>query len=261
MNTTTNSRSATHYGTCQICESVQKADRFTNLLAAHGYTLAYGWQAGTCKGSGQLPLEVSKTYAEAVLEACKQQIAEFVATPCPERTVANRWDKCPAQLAWQRDQSAQAGRKQYVKWTTERLSNWAPRAQATVAAVEAVESAAKATRTGIRALSGAVQLAKRELVKFGEHFSNVVDHAINGALYADRRAFWDACAAAGDKTSVWTRHSEIVEISHFATNRVAKLAKLARQTANAELIAGAEKLEQLSAAYEAAKAAYEAAKA
>lgn len=253
---------ATHYGTCQICESTQKSCANTNRLAAHGYTLAYGWQAGTCKGSGQLPLEVSKVYAEACVVSCKAAVAAFVATSCPERTEGiSRWDKCPKIAAWKADQAAHAGRKQYIVWTEKRLANWAPSAQKTVEQVEEVERSAKATRTSIRALSGAVQLTKRALVKFGEHFSDVVDEAINGGLYADRRAFWDACAAKGDRTSVWTRYNEIVNISHFATNRVAKLAGLARSTGNAEVIEGAAKLEELGAAYEAAKAAHEAAKA
>jgi hypothetical protein len=252
---------ATHYGTCQVCESTQKSDARTNRLAAHGYTLAYGWQAGTCEGSGQLPLEVSKGYAEACVESCKAAVAAFVATPCPERTEGiSRWDKCPKIAAWKQDQAAHAGRKQYITWTTARLANWAPREQKTVEAVEAVERSAKAARTGIRALSGAVALAKRDLVKFGERFEDVVDEAVNGELYADRRAFWDACAAKGDRTSVWSRHAEIVNVPSFATNRVAKLASLARSTGNTEVIEGAVKLEALSAAYEAAKAAYEAAK-
>lgn len=252
---------ATHYGTCQVCESVQKADAHTNRLAAHGYTLAYGWKAGTCDGSGQLPLEVSKAYAEATLAWAKEQVAKFVATPCPERTVASRWDKCPAIAKWKLEQQAYAGQKQFISWTTQRLANWAPRAQATVDEVESAETAAKTKRTGIRALSGAVALAKRELVKFGEYFESVVDQTINGALYADRRAFWDACAAKGDRTSVWTRHNELVHVPSFACNRVAKLVSLARGAGNAEVIEGAAKLEELGAAYEAAKAAYEAVKA
>lgn len=252
---------ATNYGTCQICESTQKTDARTNRVAKHGYTLAWGWQSGACLGSGHLPLEVSKAYAEAQLENCKAAVAAFKPTECPERTVASRWEACPAVTAWKVEQRAQAGRKQYITWTTARLANWAPKAQAAVDEVESVKSAAKATRAGIRALSGAVALAKRDLVNFGEKFSDAADQAINGALYAERNAFWTACAANNDCASVWPKSHLLVSIPYFATNRVAKLVELAQASNNADLIEGAAKLGSLSAAYEAARAAYEAAKA
>jgi hypothetical protein len=256
----TNNNKATHYGTCQYCGSLQKADRHTNRLANHGYTLAYGWQAGTCEGSNRLPFEVSKDYAEAVLQKCLLAIAAFVETPRPERTVAS-WHECPAIIEWQLAQQAQSSRKQYAAWATARLANWAPRAQQEVRELEAVEAAAKATRTGIRALSGAEKLAKRDLSRFGDTFCGILDDALNRHLYADRNAYYAAATARGDLTSTWPRWKEIVEVSLFATNRVAKLLKLARETGDAEVLAGADRLEKLAATYEAAKAAHQAAKA
>lgn len=246
---------ATHYGTCQICESVQKADSRTNRLAAHGYTLAYGWQAGTCTGSGQLPLEVSKAFAEAAVESCKAAVAAFISIPCPPRTEGiSRWDKCHVISRWQADQQAHTGRQRFIAWTTQRLENWAPRSQQTIEEVEVAQASAKSSRAGIRALSGAVALAKRALVKFGERFESELDQAVNGALYAERRACWDA------GVGVWPNAHKLVSIT-FQTNRVAKFVSLAKQTGNADLIEGAAKLETLGAEYETAKAAYEAAKA
>lgn len=260
MNTKTNNQ-ATHYGTCQVCGSVQKADRHTNRLAAHGYTLAYGWQSGSCSGSHQLPYEVSKDYLEATLKSCREQIAAYVEAPRPERTVTNRWDECPAIATWKNRRRQQAARIAYVPWAEQRIANWAPRAQKEVREVEAVEAAAKATRTGIRALSGAEKLAKRDLSRFGDTFCGILDDALNRHLYADRNAYYAAATARGDLTSTWPRWKEIVEVSLFATNRVAKLLKLARETGDAEVLAGADRLEKLAATYEAAKAAHQAAKA
>ena len=50
----------THRGTCQICGSVQAVNNKTGLLANHGYTTQWGFFSGTCKGSYNLPFEVSK---------------------------------------------------------------------------------------------------------------------------------------------------------------------------------------------------------
>jgi hypothetical protein len=248
---------ATHYGTCQICECIQKADAKSNRLAAHGYTLAYGWQAGTCDGSGELPLEVTKDFAMAVLAACKVAVANFVATNCPQRTVASRWEKDPAINAWHSAQQAQSGRKQYIAWTEQRLAKWAPRTQATVQEIETAETSAKATRTGIRALSGAEKLAKHDLVKFGEKFKGALETALNGELYAERTAFY----ANNNNTGNFPRWNEIIDIPWFATNRVSSYVKLAAKSGDAEVIAGAAKLQELSGIYEAAKAAHKAAKA
>ncbi len=259
----TNNNRATHYGTCQLCGSLQKADKTTNRVANHGYTLAHGWQAGTCTGSGKLPFEVCKAYAEEVLALCKKQVAEFVETPRPESTAKSRWEKCPKITAWQLARSQQAGRKNYIFWAEPRLANWAPSAQKTVREVEAVEASAKVTRTGIRALSGAVKLAKRDLSKFGEQFRTALNETINCPLYIERRAFWDAAIADDSQETlpVWPRESEIVDIPYFTSNSVAKLARIARNSGNAELIVGAEKLEKLSEVYEGARKAYAAAKA
>lgn len=258
-NSTKNNR-ATHYGTCQLCGSLQKANKKSNRLADHGYTLAYGFQAGACRGSGRLPFEVCKAYAEEVLASFKRQVAEFVETPRPEST-SGRLDKCPKIAAWLFARNEQASRKNYIFWAEPRLANWAPCAQKAVAEVEAVEASAKATRTGIRALSRVVQLAKRNLSKFGEQFTGIVDWAVNGALYVERRAFWDAAIAANDYGAVWPRESEVVHVPYFTAKSVAKLARIARNTGKAELIDGAEKLEKLSEAYEEARKAYAAAKA
>jgi hypothetical protein len=266
---------ATHYGTCQICNSLQKAPG--GFLAKHGYDVQYGFFNGICRGSHELPYEVSNELLVAVLANIKVSIASYVEEPAPKRTTPGKFTsgygraKAERSAQWVADERAEAAWKakgeqywaniRFVPFAEARIAAWAPAALIPVEAVEAREQAAKGARKGIQELSKVVDLAKRALVKFGEHFESVVDEAINGGLYADRRVFWDACAAKGDRTSVWTRHDEIVRVPTFACNRVAKLAALARSTGNAEVIEGAAKLEELGAAYEAAKAAHEAAKA
>lgn len=49
----------THKGTCQICGSIQAVNNGTGLIAKHGYTKRWGFFSGTCRGSENLPLQVS----------------------------------------------------------------------------------------------------------------------------------------------------------------------------------------------------------
>lgn len=50
-------KQATHWGTCQACGRRHKLP--DGRIARHGYTIANGWQEGTCMGSDHPPLEVS----------------------------------------------------------------------------------------------------------------------------------------------------------------------------------------------------------
>lgn len=59
---------ATHNGTCQVCGRVQ-AVRPNGLVAKHGYRVAdFGYFMGTCTGSDEMPLEVSKEIATDTIE-------------------------------------------------------------------------------------------------------------------------------------------------------------------------------------------------
>ena len=276
MNTTTSSsRSATHYGTCQLCGSLQKAPG--GRLAKHGYDVAYGFFNGVCRGSHELPYEVSCDLLVAILAGIKVSIANYVEAPKPTRTTPGRnqqgYSRAKAERSaqWVADERAaaqwQAGiekhsaNKRFVPFAEARITAWAPADLIPVAVVEAKEQAVKGARKGIQALSKAKDAAKRALVKFGEHFECVVDHALNGSLYAARRAFWDACRAKNDYTSVFPENNKIVEVPRFACNRVEKLVALARQTGIAEMLAGAAELEKLADTYESAKSDHEDAKA
>lgn len=84
-------RQATHYGTCQVCGSVQKVDRINGKLASHGYHKTWGTHMSECRGSRQLPYEISNTYLldfgillEDRLSAIKDSLAindTHIATP------------------------------------------------------------------------------------------------------------------------------------------------------------------------------------
>jgi hypothetical protein len=265
---------ATHYGTCQLCNSLQKAPG--GYLAKHGYDVQYGFFNGICRGSHELPYEVSNELLVAILASIKVSIANYVEVPKPERTTPGRNQqgysraKVERSAQWVADERAEAGwaaareqhsaNQRFVPFAEARIAAWAPAALIPVETVEAREQAAKGARKGIQALSKAADAAKRELVKFGQHFESVLDEAVNGALHIERRAYWDACFARGERMAVWPHVNKLVSVT-FAVNRVAKFVSLARGTGKPEIIERAAKLEELAAAYEAAKAAHEAAKA
>lgn len=62
---------ATHWGTCQICARVQKAPN--GYMAYHGYKVTYGFFTGTCRGSKELPYEVSRDVISEVIRDLYQQ--------------------------------------------------------------------------------------------------------------------------------------------------------------------------------------------
>jgi hypothetical protein len=219
---------------------------------------------------------VSNELLVAVLAHIKVSIANYVEAPKPDRTTPGRNEqgysraKAERSAQWVADERAAAqwaaareqhsANQRFVPFAEARIAAWAPAALTPVEVVEARVQAVKGARKGIQALSKAVAAAKRELVKFGEHFESALDEEINGALYIERRAFWDACFAKGDRIAVWPHVNKLVSVT-FQSNRIAKFVSLARGTGKPELIERAAKLEELGAAYEAAKAAYEAAKA
>ena len=217
--------------------------------------MSYGFFNGTCDGSGELPFEVSKEYAQRSLEYAKERVAEFIETPCPKSTADRAWKSCPQVQAWKQVQSAQIARKQYIKHQTPRLAAWVPREQKTVKEVENVETEKKTKRTGIRALSGAEKLAKRILVKFGEKVQVVLSDVLNRELEAERVTWYTQ-----NPNTQWPRWQELTDVPYFATNRVSAYVKLAQKTGLQDVIEQVRELVRLGAEYEAAKAAHKAAK-
>ena len=59
---------ATHNGTCQLCGNLQAVNAKTGRLAKHGYTVEFGYFSGSCAGSNELPLEISRDLLDRVVE-------------------------------------------------------------------------------------------------------------------------------------------------------------------------------------------------
>lgn len=70
--------SATHTGICQLCGKRHMLPG--GKLAKHGYTVDYGYFSGTCRGSDELPFEVSKDVAEKALAGAVDHHARLIAS-------------------------------------------------------------------------------------------------------------------------------------------------------------------------------------
>jgi hypothetical protein len=261
---------ATHYGTCQICNSLQKAPG--GFLAKHGYDVQYGFFNGICRGSHELPYEVSNELLVAILAGIKISIANYVEAPKPERTTPGRnqqgYSRAKAERSaqWVADERADAqwkanieqhsANQRFVPFAEVRIAAWAPAALIPVEVVEAKEQAVKGARKGIQALSKAADLAKRALTKNLCYYRSTVEDAANVEFYAKKAAFfaenpgvifWDGAAKA-----------KFVTAGGSSVNTVPKLISQLREFGFAE---HADTVEALNSAYVAAKAAHEAAKA
>jgi hypothetical protein len=78
---------ATHDGNCQICGRLQRLPG--GLLAAHGYTVEWGFFSGTCPGSHATPFQVSTHLIEAAIACQETAIDSLKADAAALRNPAN----------------------------------------------------------------------------------------------------------------------------------------------------------------------------
>lgn len=64
----------THRGTCQICGALQAVNPKTGDIAKHGYTVPNGYFLGTCLGSGNSPLQKSRTLCDEIRATLRKQV-------------------------------------------------------------------------------------------------------------------------------------------------------------------------------------------
>jgi len=256
---------ATHIGTCQICAHVQMLPN--GVLANHGYNVEYGFgHVGTCRGSGHLPFEIDNKLATSSKEIAEQAIAEYEATndTAPVASdISHTWyiksDKncSPEELQYRNDMKAYRSRvslnnsrKEYVAWQKSRLANWSVKPLKTrddeEKSVEAKKSAAKGIRLAARTRDDAKYAwskACEKLRKVAGEYANRPFHAISDA--------------AGNPN-----YDLYVDFPYEATNTSAKITAMARQHCqNApEIVAMADEVDALLAAFKAAKEAHAALK-
>ena len=69
-------KQATHNGECQICGRTQKLPN--GQMSKHGYNVTSGFFSGTCRGSDNLPFELSKSLVDGAIKDAKVHQAWLV---------------------------------------------------------------------------------------------------------------------------------------------------------------------------------------
>jgi hypothetical protein len=164
---------ATHIGTCQICGSAQKLP--SGRLAKHGYTVEYGWGFnGVCDGSGHLPFEVSKDYAEATLASSKSRLENLVAPTEPESYLVEwRNENSPfltleqrtLKREWRQYNQTKRYLAEYIRYQTPRCSAWTPKPLKDVSEETSKQETAKVATRNVRFLARVRDEAKRDLMR------------------------------------------------------------------------------------------------
>jgi len=79
----------THRGHCQCCLRVQAIDTQTGLIAKHGYDVVHGYFNGTCPGSSEPSLHISRALTDGVIsryferaQAATAKVEELKAGTC-----------------------------------------------------------------------------------------------------------------------------------------------------------------------------------
>ena len=174
---------ATQIGTCQICGSVQKLPN--GRLAKHGYTVEYGWGFnGICNGSGKLPFEISKEYAEETLSCSKTRLENLVApTEQLDRQAEWRSENSPflteaqrtLKKQWNEYNQTKRYLSEFIRFQTPRCSAWTPQPLKDVSEEATKQETAKVATRNVRALARHRDDTKRDLIRSVEKIEKAVN--------------------------------------------------------------------------------------
>ena len=168
---------ATHYGTCQLCGSLQKLP--SGVLAIHGYQVAWNQFHGTCHGTGQLPFEQSKDAAEAQLKRSEDYLT---ANPEPARpTFTATWNS-PERVSYDAAMDRIYGHRQMVRFQKPRCANWSVKPLKEVAEEDAKVETVKVAFRNVRQLASLRNDAKWALGKAIDMVSDIVGYSSFGSI-------------------------------------------------------------------------------
>lgn len=253
-----------YIGTCQLCQSSQKLPG--GRVATHGYTVEWGFFLGTCRGSGELPLNESFALLQRLSRNQAEVAAAFVASPEPaaptwqENRSASRAEH--PHHKWALAQREQRQRLQFVAFADKLIKEWTPRPLVPVVEEVAAKQSAAAKRTGLRDAARRRDRAKRELAKQVERLNGfassrewdelrALPRATSHEAYyalpdAERKALDKAVKAVNSK---WAPY----QASNVSRAGKAAAAVIADQT-DERWVAAAREVERLNADYIAAVA-------
>lgn len=84
----------THVGHCQSCGATHAVELRNECIAKHGYTVDWGYFAGTCSGSGVYPLEVARDHCDNIIDSCERAALSHTASAKELRAGKTRPERC-----------------------------------------------------------------------------------------------------------------------------------------------------------------------
>lgn len=154
---------ATHYGTCQLCGSLQKLP--SGVLAQHGYQIHWHEFTGICKGSGHLPFEQSKCIAEAQIVLSEEYLQSNA------KPVDPGWQfkfNSPEKVEYHHLLNVRRGHESWLRFLKPRVSKWSVKPLKEVREEDAKAETIKVASRNVRQLASFRNDAKYDL-------SNAID--------------------------------------------------------------------------------------
>lgn len=146
---------ASHYGTCQLCGSLQKLPN--GVLASHGYQIEWNQFHGICSGSGRAPFEQSKDFAEAEIVRCTELLEAYPALPEPVNNSHRAFlfsSKDPSVVAWRDRRNARRTWQGMISWLKPRCEKWSVKPLREVAEEDRKAETVKVASRNVRQLAG-----------------------------------------------------------------------------------------------------------
>jgi hypothetical protein len=214
---------ATHYGTCQLCGSLQKLP--DGVLALHGYQVDWNQFHGICHGAGQLPFEQSKDVAEAQLKRSEEYLA---ANPEPARPDFTATWNSPEQVRYRMEMDNIRGHRQMVRFQKPRCANWSVKPLKEVAEEDAKAETVKVASRNVRQLASLRNDAKSDLSRAIDAVDKIVGWSEFGCLNSSNCVNVATRILASNGTNTYGHAFDMDEaeaaISHLLTAQAVWLA-------------------------------------
>ena len=154
---------ATHYGTCQLCGSLQKLP--DGVLATHGYQIHWNQFHGTCRGTGHQPFEQSKDLAEQQIIKSEDYLRSNAKPENPGWTFKFN---SPEQIAYRNQLNVWQGHESWLRWLKPRCKQWSVKPLREVLEEDSKAETIKVASRNVRQLASFRNDAKYDL-------SNAID--------------------------------------------------------------------------------------
>jgi hypothetical protein len=240
---------ATHYGTCQLCGSLQKLPN--GVLALHGYEVDWNQFHGICRGAGYAPFEQSKELAVEEMRRAELFLATHPALPDPNlpRSEYGKRKENPAWVAWYERKEARYACANIVAFQKPRCANWSVKPLKEVAEEDAKAETVKVASRNVRQLASLRNDAKWALGKAIDNHNDIIGYDAFGCLNSATCAKI-AGLVAGSRG--WTR-GEFRQSKFDLDEAMAEVSHML--TAHAEFVAAKAAADEAKAAFEADKKA------